>query len=175
VTANYYIHIYLSDNHDIKIWSETLDHLCVVLWAILLTTPLIPSFFKEKEKKKKKKKGKLIQRAQQPASLNGLSLLGWNVRYDFKIAVFAEYRRDIEAAIKSYQSAYSGLLEVLMESADSTKMLVAPWSNQWREVRILLDAISLRVCLQYSTCRFVDCLSNRGCYKNPSINTKSIN
>jgi hypothetical protein len=48
---------------------------------------------KDQEKKFKKKK-----KIQSPRSK--LSLSGWNVRYDFKVGLMCELRKDYESAIK---------------------------------------------------------------------------
>ncbi|KAH6616984.1 Gryzun, putative trafficking through golgi-domain-containing protein [Chaetomium tenue] len=70
-----------------------------------------------------------------------LSLAGWNVRYDFKSAVFAEYRLEMDVALRSYEQAYENLLSSeLME-------LIPSWSPRWNEARFLADVIAVR-CLR---------------------------
>jgi hypothetical protein len=70
-----------------------------------------------------------------------LSLAGWNVRYDFKSAVFAEYRLEMDVALRSYEQAYENLLSSeLME-------LIPSWSPRWNEARSLADVIAVR-CLR---------------------------
>ncbi|GAB1315953.1 Trafficking protein particle complex subunit 11 [Madurella fahalii] len=70
-----------------------------------------------------------------------LSLAGWNVRYDFKSAIFAEYRLEMDVALRSYEQAYENLLSSeLME-------LIPSWSPRWNEARFLADVIAVR-CLR---------------------------
>lgn len=70
-----------------------------------------------------------------------LSLAGWNVRYDFKSAVFAEYRAEMDVALRSYEQAYESLLSSeLME-------VIPSWSPRWNEARFLADVIAVR-CLR---------------------------
>jgi trafficking protein particle complex subunit 11 len=70
-----------------------------------------------------------------------LSLQGWNVRYDFKAGVFAEYRQEMDAALRSFEQAYEGLLSA--ELLD----IIPSWSPRWNEARLLADVISIR-CLR---------------------------
>ncbi|KAK1832466.1 hypothetical protein QBC39DRAFT_404859 [Podospora conica] len=67
-----------------------------------------------------------------------LSLAGWNVRYDFKSAVFAEFRVEFENALRSYDQAYEGLL--------SSELLevIPSWNPRWNEARFLADVIAVR-------------------------------
>ncbi|SPO04890.1 uncharacterized protein DNG_07575 [Cephalotrichum gorgonifer] len=68
-----------------------------------------------------------------------LSLPGWYVRYDFKAAVFSEFRQEMDVAIRSYEQAYDGLLS--QEVWD----LIPSWSPRWNEARLLSDIIAIRV------------------------------
>ncbi|KAK1759637.1 trafficking protein particle complex subunit 11 [Echria macrotheca] len=67
-----------------------------------------------------------------------LSLAGWNFRYDFKSAVFAEFRVESDNALRSYDQAYEGLL--------SSELLevIPSWSPRWNEARFLADVIAVR-------------------------------
>jgi hypothetical protein len=70
-----------------------------------------------------------------------LSLPGWHVRYDFKSAVFAEYRSEMDAAFRSFEQAYENLLgSELLE-------IIPNWSPRWNEARLLADIIAIR-CLR---------------------------
>ncbi|KAK3316352.1 Gryzun, putative trafficking through golgi-domain-containing protein [Apodospora peruviana] len=70
-----------------------------------------------------------------------LSLAGWNVRYDFKSAIFAEYRLEMDNALRSFEQAYENLLSSeLME-------VIPSWSPRWNEARFLADVIAVR-CLR---------------------------
>lgn len=67
-----------------------------------------------------------------------LSSQGWNVRYDFKLGVFAEFRFEMDAAIRSYETSYETLLGTEVFEA------IASWSPRWNEARMLADVISIR-------------------------------
>jgi trafficking protein particle complex subunit 11 len=64
---------------------------------------------------------------------------GWNVRYEFKLAVFAEFRQEMDAAGRNYEGAYEALfVPELLESISS-------WSPRFNEARLLADIIALRI------------------------------
>lgn len=90
--------------------------------------------------RKKRGRGTVPQPTVPPTSGTSqtLSLAGWNVRYDFKSAVFAEYRQEMDVALRSYEQAYENLLSSeLME-------LIPSWSPRWNEARFLADVIAVR-------------------------------
>lgn len=67
-----------------------------------------------------------------------LSLAGWYVRYDFKSAVWAEYRQEMDLALRSYEQAYENLLGTeLLE-------IIPSWSPRWNQARLLADIIAVR-------------------------------
>ena len=67
-----------------------------------------------------------------------LPLQGWNVRYEFKLGIFAEFRQEMEAAGRNYETAYDSLLAPeLLETIPS-------WSPRFNEARLLADAIAVR-------------------------------
>ncbi|KAL2266132.1 hypothetical protein VTJ83DRAFT_5484 [Remersonia thermophila] len=93
--------------------------------------------------RKKRSRGVAPQPTVPPTSGTSqtLSLAGWNVRYDFKTAVFAEYRLEMDVALRSYELAYENLLSSeLME-------LIPSWSPRWNEGRLLADTLAVR-CLR---------------------------
>lgn len=67
-----------------------------------------------------------------------LSLSDWNFRYDFKAAVFAEFRQEADAAMRSFEQAY----EILLGS--DVLDVIPNWSTRWNEARLLSDIISIR-------------------------------
>ncbi len=68
-----------------------------------------------------------------------LAGLGWNIRYDFKLGVFAAFRQELDSAARYFEAAYATLLEQdVFES-------IAGWSPRWNEARLLADVISVRV------------------------------
>lgn len=68
-----------------------------------------------------------------------LSSQGWNVRYDFKLGVFAEFRQEMDAAVRSYESGYEGLLGPDVLEA------IASWSPRWNEARLIADIFAIRI------------------------------
>ncbi|RDW76233.1 uncharacterized protein DSM5745_06225 [Aspergillus mulundensis] len=75
-----------------------------------------------------------------------LSLQGWNTRYEFKMGVFAEFRQEIDAALKNYESAYETLFgQEVFEN-------IAGWDPKFNDARLLSDALAIRVirCLLYT-------------------------
>ena len=68
-----------------------------------------------------------------------LSFQGWNIRYEFKLGVFAEFRQEMDAACRSYESAYQGLFgEEVFET-------IAGWSPRFNDARMLADALAIRI------------------------------
>ena len=64
---------------------------------------------------------------------------GWNVRYEFKLGVFAEFRQEMDAAGRNYEGAYEALfVPELLESISS-------WSPRFNGARLLADIIALRI------------------------------
>ena len=113
----------------------------------MLTTLYVVSveYYRDLGRHSRKKRGRGIvpQPTIPPTSGTSqtLSLAGWNVRYDFKSAIFAEYRLEMDVALRSYEQAYENLLSSeLME-------LIPSWSPRWNEARFLADVIAVR-CLR---------------------------
>lgn len=68
-----------------------------------------------------------------------LSLQGWNVRYDFKTAVFAEFRQEMDVALRSYEQAYETLFGTdVLETIPS-------WSPRFNDGRLLADMLAVRI------------------------------
>jgi hypothetical protein len=64
---------------------------------------------------------------------------GWNVRYEFKLGVLAEFRQEMDAAGRNYEGAYEALfVPELLESISS-------WSPRFNEARLLADIIAIRI------------------------------
>lgn len=93
--------------------------------------------------KKKRGRGVAPQPTVPPTSGTSqtLSLAGWNVRYDFKSAMFAEYRLEMDNALRSYEQAYENLL------SSEVLEIIPSWSPRWNEARLLADVIAVR-CLR---------------------------
>ncbi|KAF2018839.1 hypothetical protein BU24DRAFT_364136 [Aaosphaeria arxii CBS 175.79] len=68
-----------------------------------------------------------------------LSHPGWNVRYEFKLGVFAEFRQEMDAAQRHYNIALD-----LLFGSEGIFETTASWSPRWDEIRLLADNIALR-------------------------------
>ncbi|KAF8271123.1 Foie gras liver health family 1-domain-containing protein [Lactarius quietus] len=69
---------------------------------------------------------------------------GWTVRYEYKMACFAEFRGEYEVALKHYQDAYSSLLTMFGSTA-----ILPPRTKRWAEAKVLADCINLKICKLY--------------------------
>ncbi|CAG8498132.1 7467_t:CDS:10 [Ambispora gerdemannii] len=67
-----------------------------------------------------------------------LGIQGWMIRYDYKMATFAEFRQEIDTAIKYYESAYTLLLDMFAPTSSITPG--APGfpirTKRWAEAKI---------------------------------------
>ncbi|PTB68916.1 hypothetical protein BBK36DRAFT_1166792 [Trichoderma citrinoviride] len=93
--------------------------------------------------RKKRSRGIVPQPTLPPTSGTSqtLALPDWNFRYDFKSAIFAEFRQEIDAAVRSFEQAYEILL------GQDVLDIIPSWSPRWNEARLLADIISIR-CLR---------------------------
>ncbi|KAJ5160576.1 uncharacterized protein N7482_007580 [Penicillium canariense] len=76
-----------------------------------------------------------------------LSLQGWNVRYEFKLGIFAEFRQEMDAACRNYESAYETLFgQEVFEN-------IAGWDPRFNDARLLGDALAIRIirCLLWTS------------------------
>ncbi|THH33085.1 hypothetical protein EUX98_g1139 [Antrodiella citrinella] len=69
---------------------------------------------------------------------------GWTVRYEYKMACFAEFRGEDEVALKHYQDAYTALLVMFGSTA-----ILPPRTKRWAEAKVLADCISVKICKLY--------------------------
>lgn len=68
-----------------------------------------------------------------------LSYPGWGVRYDFKLGVLAEFRQEMDAAQRHYNTALDALF-----GSEGIFETTASWSPRWDEIRLLADTIAFR-------------------------------
>ncbi|KAI0009387.1 Gryzun, putative trafficking through golgi-domain-containing protein [Xylariaceae sp. FL0662B] len=99
-------------------------------------------YYRDLGRHSRKKKGRGV--APQPTippttgTSHTLTLQGWNVRYDFKSAIFAEFRQEMDVALRSYEQAYETLLGVdVLET-------IPGWSPRFNDARLLADIIAIR-------------------------------
>ena len=111
----------------------------------ILTTlqPLCVEYYRElsKHSRRKRNRGSVPPPTAPPTygTLRTLSSQGWNVRYEFKLGVLAEFRQEMDAAARNFEGAYEGLLGPdVFES-------IASWSPRWNEARLLADVIAIRI------------------------------
>ncbi|KAI8973973.1 Gryzun, putative trafficking through golgi-domain-containing protein [Trametes punicea] len=69
---------------------------------------------------------------------------GWTVRYEFKMASFAEFRGEDQVALKHYQDAYSTLLIMFGSTA-----ILPPRTKRWAEAKVLADCINVKIVKLY--------------------------
>ncbi|KAI8820769.1 Gryzun, putative trafficking through golgi-domain-containing protein [Fimicolochytrium jonesii] len=126
------------------------------------------SYYRDHDKRVRKKKAKLppisANRSNFASSSTGslspvaqgsqskpLPPAGWHLRYEFKLGVFAEFRQDVENALKHYDTTYQLLIELMNASVASGGLVfgnefLQPHSARWTEARTLLDCLSLKMC-----------------------------
>ena len=104
--------------------------------------PLCIEYYRDlsKHSRRKRNRGVVPPPSSPPTAgtSQALSAQDWNVRYDFKLGVFAEFRQEMDAAVRSFESGYDGLLTEVMET-------IAAWSPRWNEARVLADVFAIRI------------------------------
>ncbi|ETI22065.1 hypothetical protein G647_06136 [Cladophialophora carrionii CBS 160.54] len=102
--------------------------------------PLCIEYYRDlsKHTRRKRNRSAIPLPTVQPGTSNILSLQGWNVRYEFKLGVFAEFRQEMDAACRNYETAYDSLFAP--EIIDG----IAAWSPRFNEARLLADVIAFR-------------------------------
>ncbi|KAF8070400.1 Foie gras liver health family 1-domain-containing protein [Lyophyllum atratum] len=69
---------------------------------------------------------------------------GWTVRYEYKMACFAEFRGEDEVALKHYQDAHSMLVLMFGSTA-----ILPPRTKRWAEAKVLADCINIKISKLY--------------------------
>lgn len=75
-----------------------------------------------------------------------LSHAGWQVRYQYKLAVMAEFRQELENAIRGYEYTYEAALE-LFEATHPLTETCTP--QRWQEFRAFLDLVAYKIVKLY--------------------------
>ncbi|RMZ78713.1 hypothetical protein DV737_g3757, partial [Chaetothyriales sp. CBS 132003] len=92
-----------------------------------------------KHARRKRNRGSVPQPTIPSPDSHGLSFRGWNVRYEFKLGVFAEFRQEMEAACRNYEQSYEHLFSPeVFES-------ISVWDARFDEARLLADVIAIRI------------------------------
>ncbi|GAA5897386.1 hypothetical protein JCM8208_003259 [Rhodotorula glutinis] len=73
-----------------------------------------------------------------------LSDRGWTVRYDYKLALFAEMRSEIEVSLKHYEDCYDALVDLFAQPD-----LLGARTKRWAEAKVLADCVSIKVSKMY--------------------------
>ncbi|KAH9844616.1 Gryzun, putative trafficking through Golgi [Teratosphaeria destructans] len=106
--------------------------------------PLVVEHYRDLTKHARRKKGRGGPAASVAPSIEGsprsLSTPGWNVRYEIKQGVFAEFRQEMDVAERHYTAAVDELF-----GSEGVFEATASWSPRWDEARLLCDSIALRV------------------------------
>ncbi|KAG2132301.1 Gryzun, putative trafficking through golgi-domain-containing protein [Suillus bovinus] len=78
------------------------------------------------------------------ASTRPLRPEGWTVRYEYKMACFAEFRGEDEVALKHYQDAYATLMIMFGSTA-----ILPPRTKRWAEAKVLADTMNVKITKLY--------------------------
>ncbi|PCH35565.1 glutathione transferase omega-1 [Wolfiporia cocos MD-104 SS10] len=101
-------------------------------------------YYTNHSKRVRRKRNKHSQSIIGSPSTRPLRPEGWTVRYEYKMACFAEFRSEDEVALKHYQDAYSSLLIMFGSTA-----ILPPRTKRWAEAKVLADCINLKICKLY--------------------------
>lgn len=100
-------------------------------------------YYRDLSKHARRKRNRSVIPAPTAPPTNGTSMTlssqGWNIRYEFKLGVFAEFRQEMEAAFRSYEIAYELLF------GDEVFGSIAPWSPRFNDTRMLADVLAIRL------------------------------
>jgi len=107
----------------------------------ILTTlqPVCADFYRDLTKHARRKKGR-SQVVSSAGELIPLSIQGWNVRYEFKLGIFAEYRQEMDVAERHLSLVLDELFspEGVLQTTDST-------SKRWDEMKCFADVAAIRL------------------------------
>ncbi|GAA6021829.1 hypothetical protein JCM8202_002832 [Rhodotorula sphaerocarpa] len=103
-----------------------------------LRTELFPAaldFYREHGRRVRRKRARIAV-----AGRGALSELGWNVRYDYKLALFAEVRGELEVALRHFEDCYDNLVEMFNRPG-----ILPPRTKRWAEAKVLADCVSCKI------------------------------
>lgn len=90
-----------------------------------------------------------VGEASQNRSAPPISPQALNVRYEYKAAVFAEFRGEVEVALKHYEDCYFALAELFSQPTASGAMQLQARTKRWAEAKVLIDCIVVKICKLY--------------------------
>ncbi|KAG0640099.1 Gryzun, putative trafficking through golgi-domain-containing protein [Tuber brumale] len=100
--------------------------------------PLAIEYYRDLSKHSRRKRNKGSVPPPTIPSSRALSQQAWNLRYEFKLGIFAEFRQEMDVAVRNYETAYERLLTEVFETTSS-------WSDRWTQARLLADITILRL------------------------------
>ncbi|GAA5980354.1 hypothetical protein JCM10908_001625 [Rhodotorula pacifica] len=101
--------------------------------------PAALDYYREHGRRVRRKRARIVV-----AGKGGLSEQGWNVRYDYKLALFAEMRGELEVALKHFEDCYDNLVEMFAHPE-----LLPPRTKRWAEAKVLADCVSCKISKYY--------------------------
>jgi trafficking protein particle complex subunit 11 len=121
--------------------SSPVEMIAFVKATQLALLPACLEYYRElsKHTRRKKNRGSVPPPTVVPVGASHLlSNIGWNVRYEFKLGVFAEFRQEMDVASKCYETAYENLVNEIF-------MVTNHWNTRWNEARVLSDILAFRI------------------------------
>ncbi|VVT54351.1 uncharacterized protein SAPINGB_P004032 [Magnusiomyces paraingens] len=123
---------------------ETLgESICQLAYSYSLD--FYTSIAKRIRKKRSKNKVVLTGDTDTGLTISPLSHAGWDVRYNYKLAALAEFRQEIEPAIKFYETTYESALELF----ETLHPLTETSPLRWSQIRQFLDLIAYKITKLY--------------------------
>ncbi|KAJ5281877.1 hypothetical protein N7478_007249 [Penicillium angulare] len=121
--------------------STELKEFATSLFSLL--QPSVVEYYRDlsKHARRKRNRGNIPPPTAPPTSGTSqtLSFQGWNARYEFKLGIFAEFRQEMDAACRNYESAYDTLFgQEVFEN-------IAGWNPRFNDARLLGDALAIRI------------------------------
>ncbi|KAJ5345852.1 hypothetical protein N7452_003856 [Penicillium brevicompactum] len=108
-----------------------------------LLQPSVVEYYRDlsKHARRKRNRGSIPPPTAPPTTGTSqtLSSQGWNVRYEFKLGIFAEFRQEMDAACRNYESAYDTLF------GHEVFEIIAGWNPRFNDARLLADALAIRI------------------------------
>ncbi|PNS19776.1 hypothetical protein CAC42_7743 [Sphaceloma murrayae] len=115
-----------------------------VLDILVALQPVCIDYYRDLTKHARRKKNRGYVPPPTGSTSGGMSQIltahGWNARYDFKQGVFAEFRQEMDAAERHYQSTIEELF-----NSEGVLETTPIWSARWEEGRCIADITALRL------------------------------